>query len=92
MPVAIFKECINKFYNDGNTVYACFLDLSKAFEESHEQLLSKLAYTDLTEFVVKFLSCTFINSSVSVNVNGVFFPTAGMEYLRYGELSRIDSL
>ena len=57
MPVAILKECISKFYNDGNTVYACFLDLSKAFERiSHEQLLSKLACTDLPEFVINFLS------------------------------------
>ena len=74
MPVAILKECISKFYNDGNTVYACFLDLSKAFERiSHEQLLSKLACTDLPEFVINFLS----NSSVSININGFFFPTAG---------------
>ena len=73
MPVAILKECIIKFYNDGNTVYACFLDLSKAFERiSHEQLLSKLARADLPEFVINFLSYIFINSSVSININGVF--------------------
>ena len=77
MPVAILKECINFTTMEILCTLNCFLDLSKAFERiSLEQLLSELVCTDLPEFVINFLSYIFINSSVSINMNGVF-PTAG---------------
>ena len=54
-------------------MYACFLDLSKAFERiDHSILIRKLLRDKVPSYIVNILSSIFMKSKVCVHFNGSF--------------------
>ena len=83
LATALLKETIGEYINSGSLVYACFLDLSKAFEHvEHDLLLRKLCDNGTPSFIVNILRAVFINTTVSVSYNNHFsepwFITRGL--------------
>ena len=73
MAAALVKETVTRYISEGSTVYAGFVDLSKAFERvPHDKLLLKLKKKDVPDFIVNMLSVMFMNSSVSVKYGNDF--------------------
>ena len=67
MAVGLLKETINKYISEGSPVYACFLDLSKAFERlTHDKLLDKLKEKSVPSYIINLINIMFLNSFVSV--------------------------
>ena len=55
LATTIFKEIVNTFLEDDSVVYACFLDLSKAFERiDHSILIRKLLRDKVPSYIVIF--------------------------------------
>ena len=74
----LLKEAIDGYISDGGTVYACFLDMSKAFEYvDHELLLNKLVYRGMPSYVVNMLRTIYSRTSVIVFMFMEFFRIAG---------------
>ena len=73
LATTIFKEIVNTFLEDDSVVYACFLDLSKAFERiDHSILIRKLLCDKVPSYIVNILSSIFMKSKVCVHFNGSF--------------------
>ena len=71
LATTLLKEAIDGYISDGGTVYACFLDMSKAFEYvDHELLLNKLVCRGMPSYVVNMLRTIY--SRTSVSVHGIF--------------------
>ena len=67
MAAALVKETVTRYISEGSTVYAGFVDLSKAFERvPHDKLL--LILKKVPDFIVSVLSVIFKNNSVSVKI------------------------
>ena len=72
MAVGLLKETINKYISEGSPVYACFLDLSKAFERlTHDKLLDKLKEKSVPSYIINLINIMFLNSFVSVKYDDV---------------------
>ena len=60
MCLFIFKEIISFYVKHGSPVFACFLDVRKAFDRvNHWTLLYKLIQNDIPNFIIRFLMCWF---------------------------------
>ena len=69
----ILKETTYSCIRNKSTVYACFLDMSKAFERvNHSLLLKKLQSFNVNPFIIKLLENVFRNSTASVFYNNCF--------------------
>ena len=69
MEVALLKETINEYISEGSPVYACFLDLSTAFERFtmiNNLLLDKLKEKIVPRYIIYLINTMFLNSFVSV--------------------------
>ena len=67
MAVGLLKETINKYISEGSPVYACFLELSKAFERlTHDKMLDKLKEKSVPCYIINLINIMFLNSFVSV--------------------------
>ena len=73
MATALVKETVTKYISEGSTVYAGFVNLSKAFKRvPHDKLLLKLKKKNVPDFIVNILSVMFMNTSVSVRYGNDF--------------------
>ena len=71
LAVSTFKEVVNNYINNGSVIYACFLDMSKAFERiNHSLLVGKLHETSLPKFVVFAIEKILSNSYAKVHCHG----------------------
>ena len=69
----ILKETIKQYIDNGNCVFSCFLDLSKAFERvEHSILIAKLRDKRVPDFIINILCSIFSNSLAKVYFNGCF--------------------
>ena len=69
----ILKETIKLYIDNGNCVFSCFLDLSKAFERvEHSILIVKLRDKRVPDFIINILCSIFSNSLAKVYFNGCF--------------------
>ena len=67
----IFKEIVNYYIDRGNSIYTCFLDMSKAFERViHDKLLEKLTKKGFPIAFIETYRFIFKNSYVRVNYRG----------------------
>ena len=71
LATAVFKEVLHK-YNDANSiVYACFLDMSKAFERiNHCTLIDKMKKKGVPNFIIKLFEHIFSNTCIAVRYGG----------------------
>ena len=70
MAVALLKKTVGRYITEGSAVYACFLDMRKAFERvDHGRLLKKLESRNVPAYHLDLLRVMFINSYVSVKYN-----------------------
>ena len=70
---ALLKETSNAYSAANNSVYSCFIDLSKVFERiNHRILFTKLRNKGGPEFLIEILSSIFSQSVVSVHWQGIF--------------------
>lgn len=73
MATALLKETVNRYLNENSNVFACFLDLSKAFERvCHKILINKLYDNNVPDFLVNILKTILINGTARVNFNDCF--------------------
>ena len=73
LAVTLLKETIRSYIDESSSVYACFLDMSKAFERiNHEILLAKMQSKGLPPFVIGLFRCIFGTSEICVNYKGSF--------------------
>ena len=73
LATTILKETVNKFLEEDSLVYACFLDLSKAFERvDHKILIEKLLNDNVPLYIINILRTLFKNTEVCVHFNGFF--------------------
>ena len=73
LAVTLSKETIRSYIEDSSSVYACFLDMSKAFERVNpEILLAKMQSKGLPHFVIDIFKCTFGTREICVNYKGSF--------------------
>ena len=71
LAVSTLKEVIGNYVEDGSTIYACFLDMSKAFERiNHSLLLQKLQNSTLPKFVINAIHSILSNGRVKVSCHG----------------------
>ena len=67
LATALLKEAIGKYITQGSYVYACFMDMSKAFERvNHDFLLRKLVEMNISPMNGRALSFMLKNSRVRV--------------------------
>ena len=67
MAVELLKETIIKYISEGSLFYACFLDLSKAFERlTHDKLMDKLREKSVPCYIINLINIMFLNSFVGV--------------------------
>ena len=70
LAVATLKEVAQKYNNEGSAIYACFLDMSKAFERvDHEILLRKLTESTLPRYIVNCIRSLLKNAVAHVSCN-----------------------
>ena len=56
----VFKEILSFYVTHGSPVFACFLDIRKAFDRvNHWTLLHKLLKADVSTFIIRFLMTWF---------------------------------
>ena len=73
LATALLKEAIGKYITQGSYVYACFMDMSKAFERvNHDTLLQKLVELNLSPMIVRALSFMLKNSTARVNYKDAY--------------------
>ena len=80
MPVHILKH-VTEEYNERKTpVYACFMDMSKAFDKiSHKKLFEILLKRDVPTYIISILGEWYKNQQMSVKWGDAFsdkFPTS----------------
>ena len=69
--VATLKEAVRKYNSEGSPVYACFLDMSRAFERINlDRLMIKLESTSLPRFIINALDQMLSNGSAKVTCHG----------------------
>ena len=83
MAVLVLKQCSEKYNKKNSTVYACFMDMSKAFDTtSHDILFKKLINCGVPDYIVSILREWYVHQQVVVDWKGVlsqpFFTTCGV--------------
>ena len=78
------KEVVANYFSGSSKVYACFFDLSKAFDRvNFLKLFDKLLQTGIPAAIVKVLLDSLSSQNVSVCWNGrisyIFNPTNGVK-------------
>ena len=64
---ALLKEVIGKYTTQRSYIYACFMDMNKAFESvNHDTFLLKLVELNISPMIVRALSFLLKNSTVRV--------------------------
>ena len=67
MGCSVLKRVIDYYRNNGNYVFACFLDLSKVFDRvNHKTLFTKLARLNISGNLLKLLMFWYDNQLVNV--------------------------
>ncbi len=70
MATTILKEIIMNYKDAGSSVYAAFIDLSKAFDKvNHSKLILKLIDSNTSPVIVNILKHIYENQLVSVSFN-----------------------
>lgn len=73
LSTSLFKEVVGKYLSENSVVYACFLDLSKAFERvDHTILLDKLREAQVPGYILNMYRCILRNSHASVKYGDAF--------------------
>ena len=73
LAVATLKEVLHKYIRRGNSVYSCFLDLSKAFETvNHDLLIQKIRNSGLKGYMTTIIHKMLTKSTSCVNYFGHF--------------------
>ena len=73
LATALLKDSLHNYVNHRSTVYACFLDMSKAYERVlHTALISKMRKLGVPDHLVSIFECIFASSFIKVNYNGSF--------------------
>ena len=73
LATALLKEAIGKYITQGSYVYACFMDMSKAFERvNHDTLLRNLVELNISPMTVRALSFLLKNSTVRVKYKDAY--------------------
>ena len=76
LATAVLKETVGKYLAEDSSVYACFLDLSKAFERvRHELIREKMHLKGIPSSVVRTFAFIFANSNICVSY-GTSFSTS----------------
>ena len=71
MATCLLKETVQNYLDENSNVYACFLDLSKAFERvNHDLLLDKMKINGTPDKILKILNFIFSHSLVGVDFEG----------------------
>ena len=71
--VMLFKEIISRYTSEGSTIYACFLDLSKAFERvDHGKLLRKIKKFKVPSHIYRMIEFILSYTRTSVKYEDEF--------------------
>ena len=71
LATAIFKEVLHKYNEANSIVYACFLDMSIAFERiNHCTLIGKMKKKSITNVIITFFDQIFSNTCIAVKCYG----------------------
>ena len=73
MAIFSLKQVVSYYRDRGTTVYACFLDLTRAFDTlNHKLLLAKMRRTDVHPEIVNLLEFWHRNQTNSVKWGGMY--------------------
>ena len=69
----VLKETVSGYLNKNSSVYAAFLDISKAFDKiNHEKLFDKLKKRNVPSIFTKIISYWYSNQYIRVRYSDVF--------------------
>ena len=78
-------ETIDYFLRNGGEVFACSMDMSKAFDlVVHSKLLSKLLAASMPAIVVRLLLVMYLTQYAIVRWNGVFSEIFSLRRVQAG--------
>ena len=73
LATTLLKEAIGRYIGNDATVYACFLDMSKAYERvDHKKLIDKLISRGMPNHISNIIEFILNNSFVKINFSGHF--------------------
>ena len=73
LATALLKDAIGKHINQDSYVYACFMDMIKAFERvNHDNLIRKFVELNISPMIVRAISFILKNSTVCVKYKDAY--------------------
>ena len=70
----VLKETVLNYVNSNSAVYACFVDISKAFDSvNHEILMKKLIEYGVPEVIVNLIKFWYNHQIVNVRYVSIFY-------------------